>query len=92
MKVKHLIGGGDYSSSPFQGEKKMNEAIKVGDIIDGRRVTRVYTLCGGLAYQSEPVTGKVVEENAVYYPEEPAKAEPTPEPEKPKRGRKKKEV
>ena len=29
--------------------------VKVGDIIDGRRVTRVFELCGGLAYQSEPV-------------------------------------
>lgn len=105
MKVKHLIGGGDYSSPSFQGENKMSKPIEVGDIIDGRRVTRVYTLCGGLAYESEPVKGNVKTENAVYFPEEPAKAEPeldmnlpeepkeaAPEPEKPKRGRKKKEV
>ena len=67
--------------------------IKVGDIIDGRRVTLVYELCGGYAYQSEPV------ENTKYYPKEPAKAEEfMPEPitetaeEKPRRGRRKKEV
>lgn len=30
--------------------------MKVGDIIDGRKVTRIYTLCGGTAYESVPVT------------------------------------
>lgn len=54
--------------------------IKVGDIIDGRRVTKVYDLCGGLAYQSEPVKQKPVE-TAVETPEVA-----------PKRGRRKKEV
>lgn len=29
--------------------------IKVGDIIDGKRVTKVYELCGGMAYNTEPV-------------------------------------
>ena len=70
MKVKHLIGGGDYSSSPFQGENQMNTVVKVGDIIEGRRVTKVFSLCGGLAYQSEPVTGKVIEKNGVPFLEE----------------------
>lgn len=59
--------------------------IKVGDIIDGRRVTKVYDLCGGLAYQSEPV-GYVKTENSIHFPEEPKEVE------KPKRGRRKKEV
>lgn len=52
--------------------------IKVGDIIDGKRVTRVYTLCGGTAYQSEPVKQDVKPE----IPKEPV--------EKKKVGRKKK--
>jgi len=52
--------------------------IKVGDIIDGKRVTRVYELCGGLAYQSEPV-------REIPDP----KADDDDEPVKPKRGRKK---
>lgn len=67
--------------------------IKVGDIIDGRKVTKIFELCGGLAYQSEPAG------NAKYYPQEPAKVEEfMPEPvnevteEKPKRGRRKKEA
>jgi hypothetical protein len=49
--------------------------IKVGDIIDGRKVTRVYELCGGIAYDSVPVKDEPQEE-------------PKPE-EKPKRRRKK---
>lgn len=55
--------------------------MKVGDIIDGRRVTRIYTLCGGTAYESEPVT------------EEPkvTKVDPEPEEKPKKRIRKKKE-
>ena len=47
--------------------------IKAGDIIDGRKVTRVYNLCGSVAYDSVPAK------------DEP-KAEPE---EKPKRRRKK---
>lgn len=49
--------------------------IKAGDIIDGRKVTRVYNLCGCVAYDSVPA-------------EDEPKAEPKPE-EKPKRRRKK---
>jgi hypothetical protein len=49
--------------------------IKVGDIIDGRKVTRVYNLCGCVAYDSVPA-------------EDEPKEEPKPE-EKPKRRRKK---
>jgi hypothetical protein len=49
--------------------------IKVGDIIDGRKVTRVYNLCGCVAYDSVPAEA-----------EEEPKAEPE---EKPKRRRKK---
>ena len=49
--------------------------IKVGDIIEGRKVTRVYNLCGCVAYDSVPA-------------EDEPKAEPQPE-EKPKRRRKK---
>ena len=66
--------------------------IKVGDIIDGRRVTKVFTLSGGPAYQSEPVT-----ENAKAFPEklpelgEKIKPVEIQEIEKPKRGRKRKE-
>jgi hypothetical protein len=29
--------------------------IKIGDIIDGKRVTKVFRLGGEIAYQSEPV-------------------------------------
>jgi len=47
--------------------------VKVGDIIDGRRVTRVYDLCGSLAYDTEPV--EIM----------PEPQEPFEEPEKPKR-------
>ena len=70
--------------------------VKVGDIIDGRRVTKVFELCGGIAYQSEPV-GK-----DTYIPRDLGREkiekviEPEPieeeEPEKPKRGRRKKEA
>lgn len=64
--------------------------MNVGDIIDGRRVTKVYMLCGCEAYDTEPV-----EDNAKYYKAEPktAPAEPAEEPkEAPKRrARKKKE-
>jgi hypothetical protein len=49
--------------------------IKVGDIIDGRKVTRLYYLCGCVAYDSVPA-------------EDEPKEEPKPE-EKPKRRRKK---
>lgn len=49
--------------------------IKVGDIIDGRKVTRVYNLCGSVAYDSVPAEAE-------------PKEEPKPE-EKPKRRRKK---
>jgi len=41
--------------------------IKVGDIIDGKRVTKVTEICGSLAYQSEPVKEE---------PKEEPKAEP----------------
>lgn len=51
--------------------------IKVGNIIDGRKVTRVYELCGGIAYDSVPAEDE---------PKEEPKAEPE---EKPKRRRKK---
>ncbi len=77
--------------------------IKFGDIIDGRRVTSVFELGGGLAYQSEPVEGsKPTLERPKKVNEIPLfqkigkKTEPEPveekEPEKPKRGRRKKEV
>ena len=55
--------------------------IKVGDIIDGRKVTRVYELCGGIAYDSIPAKDEPKAE-----PKEEPKAEPE---EKPKRRRKK---
>lgn len=55
--------------------------IKVGDIIDGRKVTRVYYLCGCVAYDSVPAEDEPKEE-----PQEEPKAEPE---EKPKRRRKK---
>lgn len=66
--------------------------IKVGDIIDGRRVTKVFTVCGQLAYQSEPVTEKSVKEpefamNPPEIPDEEEKLE-----ERPRRGRKRKEA
>lgn len=68
----------------------MDKPIEVGDIIDGRRVTKVFALCGGLAYQSEPVA-----ENAKAFPEElpelGEKIKPVEIIEKPKRGRKRKE-
>ncbi len=68
----------------------MDKPIEVGDIIDGRRVTKVFALCGGLAYQSEPVT-----ENAKAFPEKlpelGKKIKPVEIIEKPKRGRKRKE-
>lgn len=64
--------------------------IKVGDIIDGRRVTKVFELCGSLAYQSEPVKGNITEDNAKYYPKEPLTADVIAD--RPKtRGRRKKE-
>ena len=66
--------------------------IKVGDIIDGRRITKVFELCGSIAYQSEVVSEPEPENNTVYFPEEPAKVEEVKEPEKPRRGRKKKEA
>lgn len=67
--------------------------IKVGDIIDGKRVTKVFTLCGSVAYQSEPV-GKAVKEIDMNSPVEPITADQTEEvePEKPRRGRRKKEA
>ena len=66
----------------------MDKPIEVGDIIDGKRVTRVYALCGGLAYESEPVGN-----NAKAMPEKiPELSEKIQleEIEKPKRGRKRK--
>jgi hypothetical protein len=81
--------------------------VKVGDIIDGnKRVTKVFTLCGSIAYQTEPVVGDAeryfATESLDNYsfknnppkplkiPDIPKKPEPKAE-EKPKRGRKKKE-
>lgn len=58
--------------------------IKVGDIIDGKKVTKVYDLCGGVAYQSEPI------EIGMNPPEETVS--PEEKEEKPKRGRRRKEV
>ena len=57
--------------------------IKVGDIIDGRKVTRVYNLCGCVAYDSVPA-----EEEPKAEPKAEPQEEPKPE-EKPKRRRKK---
>lgn len=54
--------------------------VKVGDIIDGRRVTRVYMLVGEVAYDTEPVEDIRIEDIKA---EEPV--------EKPKRTRRKKE-
>lgn len=67
--------------------------IKVGDIIDGKRVTKVFTLCGSVAYQSEPV-GKTVKEIDMNPPVESITADQAEEvkPEKPRRGRRKKEA
>ena len=67
--------------------------IKVGDIIDGKRVTKVLRICGELAYQSEPVTkaDPVYPEPAEDFmnpPEEPTE----PVEEKPKKKRKIKNV
>ena len=69
--------------------------IKVGDIIDGRKVTKVFDLCGTVAYQSVPVQ----EDNSKSFPEtlpELGKdkliidpVEEKQEPETAKRGRKK---
>ena len=54
--------------------------IKVGDIIDGKRVIKVYWLCGGMAYQTEPVKSALIDETEKnVLVEEPVK----------KRGRKK---
>ena len=53
--------------------------IKAGDIIDGRKVTRVYYLCGCVAYDSVPAEDEAE-------PTEEPKVEPE---EKPKRRRKK---
>jgi hypothetical protein len=39
--------------------------VKVGDIIDGRKVTKVYELCGGIAYQSVPAETEVKTEEEV---------------------------
>lgn len=69
--------------------------IKVGDIIDGKRVTRVMRICGQEAYQSEPVEKAdpvYPAEDFMNPPEEPeAPEEPVVE-EKPKRKRKIKNV
>ena len=71
--------------------------VKVGDIIDGRRVTKVFELCGGIAYQSEPVgkdtyiprdLGRAKIEKVI----EPEPIEEEKSEEKPKRGRRKKEA
>jgi hypothetical protein len=58
---------------PFYKE----ELMKVGDIIEGRRVTRVYNLCGCIAIDTEPVETKA----------EPEEIKETPK----RRTRKKKE-
>lgn len=50
----------------------MSDMVKVGDIIDGRRVTKVFELCGNLAYQSEPITIKPETKN-ILVEEEPKK-------------------
>jgi hypothetical protein len=73
-------------------EERDMDNIKVGDIIDGKRVTKVFMLCGELAYQTEPVSKKdpiYPEEDFMNPPEEPE--EPVVE-EKPKRKRKIKNV
>lgn len=69
--------------------------IKVGDIIDGKRVTKVFKICGELAYQSEPVAkadpvypGPA--EDFMNPQEEPVAPEPVEE--KPKKKRKIKNV
>ena len=65
--------------------------IKVGDIIDGKRVTKVFMLCGELAYQTEPVSKKdpvYPEEDFMNPPEEPE----APVEEKPRKKRKIKNV
>ena len=47
--------------------------MKVGDIIDGRKITRIYTLCGGTAYESVPVTEEAPKAAPVEEPEEKPK-------------------
>jgi len=51
--------------------------VKIGDIIDGKRVTKVFWLCGGLAYQSEPVKDVLVEDKKSVLVDEPVE-EPAP--------------
>jgi len=51
--------------------------IKIGDIIDGKRVTKVFYLCGALAYQSEPVKDVLVDKKESVLVDEP-KAEEAP--------------
>lgn len=66
--------------------------IKVGDIIDGRKVTKIFELCGGIAYQSEPVSEKVVKEPEIdmNLPEITEETEVSEE--RPRRGRRRKEA
>lgn len=68
--------------------------IKVGDIIDGRRVTRVMKICGQEAYQSEPVakTDPVYPEPAEDFMNPPEVPEEPVVEEKPKKKRKIKNV
>ena len=80
-------------SSPLIKEKSMEMVnIKVGDIIDGRKVTKIFELCGGIAYQSEPVSEKVVKEPEIDMnpPEITEEAEVSEE--RPRRGRRRKEA
>lgn len=51
---------------------------KIGDIIDGKRVTKVFWLCGGLAYQSEPVKDVLVDTKNSALVDEAPKAEEAP--------------
>jgi hypothetical protein len=63
--------------SPFLGG-----IMKVGDIIDGKRITKVFYLCGLEAYQTEPI--KSVGPEPIKAEEEPdfmPEPEPIPEPE-----------
>ena len=65
-RQRHFHKQGGAGNRPFPLGGNM---IKVGDVIDGRKVTRVYELCGGTAYDSVPV-------NETIEPVEEAKEEP----------------
>jgi hypothetical protein len=71
----------------------MDKPIKVGDIIDGKIVTKVFMLSGGLAYQSEPVGEKKKEPVKAVLPLKATleKMGVKVDEEKPKRGRRKSE-